>query len=127
MARKAETPQEMLDRTVRELKRRAGPPDVEKAHLAPRWADSATMRENNPFMEVAEVAEVGGYVLTAIRVSDTALKQAPKGAPKVSWGLHDIEDFSALAGGSAGSVEEARRFAYVAYQAAHGVILGGDA
>ena len=127
MATKAETPQEMLNRTVRELKRRAGVPDLEKAQLVAEWADSPTMRENNPFMEVADVAEVDGYILTAIQVSDEALKAAPKGAPKVSWGLHDVEDFSPLAGGTAESLEQAKRFAQVAYQAAHGVILGGDA
>jgi len=127
MATKAETPREMLDRTVRELKRRAGAPDLEKAQLVPAWADSPTMRENNPFMEVADVAEVDEYILTAIQVSDAALKAAPKGAPKVSWGLHEAEDFTPLAGGTAESIEEAKRFAHIAYRAAHGVILGGDA
>lgn len=127
MASKSETPQEMLNRTVRELKRHAGAPDLEKAQLVPTWGDSETMRENNPFMEVADVAEVDSYILTAIQVSGAALKTAPEGAPKVSWGLHHAEDFSPLAGGTAESIEEAKRFAHVAYQAAHGVILGGDA
>ncbi len=117
----------MLNRTVRELKQRAGAPDLAKAQLVPTWADSQTMREANPFMEVAEVAEVDGYILTAIEVSDAALKKAPKGAPKVSWGLHGVEDFAPLAGGTATDIEQAKRFAYGAYQAAHGVILGGDA
>ncbi len=127
MASRSETPREMLDRTVRELKRRAGAPDLEKAQLVPTWEDSATMRENNPYMEVADVAEVDDYILTAIEVSEAALKEAPKGAPKVSWGLHNAEDFSPLAGGTAGTIEEAKHFAHVAYQAAHGVIPGGDA
>ena len=127
MATKAETPHEMLDRTVRELKRRAGKQDLKKAELVPAWADSPTMRENNPFMEVAEAAELDEYILTAIQVSDAALKAAPKGAPKISWGLHEAEDFTPLAGGTAESIEQARQFAQVAYRAAHGVILGGDA
>lgn len=127
MAVTAETPREVLYRTARELRRRAGQPNLGKAQLVPRWADSKTMREENPFMEVAEVAQLVGYFLTAIQVSDAALRQAPSGAPKVSWGLHDVEEFMPLAGGPASSIEEARQFAYVAYQAAHGVILGGDA
>jgi hypothetical protein len=117
-----QTPRETLEAHRCLLKGKAGEPDMQKALLEPTWAVGEA-----PGTEVLEFAHLGVFTLYAAKTTDAQHKQAPKGAARISWSLVSEKANDLLAGGGAASMEDAKEYAYLAYQAAHGFIRGGDA
>ena len=118
-----QTPRETLEAHRRILKGKAGEPDMNKALLEPTWAVGEA-----PGTEVLQYAHLGVFTLYAAKTTEAQHKQAPKGAARISWNLmmsDQANDF--VAGGGAATMEDAKEYAYLAYQAAHGFIRGGDA
>lgn len=117
-----ETPWEILEANRRHLKSKAGDPDPVKAGLVPTWKPGKA-----PGTEAMEMAELGDITLYAARTSEAMHKQAPPGASRISWSIASEASDSIIGGGAAASMAEAKEYAYLAYQAACGVIKGGDA
>jgi len=117
-----DTPRETLEKYRRHLKSKAGEPDLAKAELIPTWTPSKA-----PGSEVMEQAEMGDYTLYAARTTEAMHKQAPPGASRISWSIASEVSDSIIGGGAAASMAEAKEYAYLVYQAACGVIKGGDA
>ena len=97
--------------------------------IEPVWVRGADIMEHNPWMESAEYAEVGNYVLYAIQAQEAHFKQqrAPKGATRTTWSLVIMPQYEDVTGGPANDMAQAKQFARMAYQATQGIILGGDA
>ena len=119
---KPQTPREILEAHRRLLKNKADGLDMAKASLEPRWAVGEA-----PGTEVMQYATLGDFTLYAAKTTEAQHKTAPKGAARISWSLVSAEANDVVAGGGAPSIEEAKDYAYLAYQAAHGYIRGGDA
>ena len=117
-----QTPRETLEAHRRLLKDKAGEVDMKKALLEPIWAVGEA-----PGTEVLQLAHLGALTLYAAKTTDAQHRQAPKGAARISWSLVSEEPDELMAAGGAASIEEAKDYAYLAYQAAHGFIQGGDA
>ena len=117
-----ETPREILEANRRHLKEKAGQPDHAKAEVKPIWQPGEAQGT-----EAMEMAEMGDLTLYAAMTSEALHKRAPKGAPRVSWSIASRKADAIIGGGAAASMEEAKEYAYLTYQAAHGVIKGGDA
>ena len=119
------TPEEEMALVARELKANAETVNEAAAMIEPVWVRGVEMMAVNPFMEAAEYAEIGDYVLYAIKARDSFLKTAPKEAPVASWSLVVMPDHEDVEGGSANDLAQAKKFARMAYQAVQGVILDG--
>jgi len=117
-----ETPREILEANLRHLKAEAGEPNWAKAESKPTWRSAEA-----PGTEAMEMAEMGDHTLYAATTTEETHKHAPKGAPRVSWSIASQKADAIIGGGGASSMEDAKEFAYLAYQAACGVIKGGDA
>lgn len=117
-----QSPREVLEAHRRLLKETAGEPDMERALLEPTWAVGEA-----PGTEVMQFAHLGAFTLYAAKTTQAQHKQAPKGAARISWSLVSEEVNDVVAGGGAASIGDAKEYAYLAYQAAHGFIRGGDA
>lgn len=117
-----QSPREVLEAHRRLLKETAGGPDMEKALLEPIWAVGEA-----PGTEVMQFAQLGVFSLYAAKTTEAQHKQAPKGAARISWSLVSEKVNDVVAGGGAASIGDAKEYAYLAYQAAHGFIRGGDA
>ena len=111
------TPRQILDEYCQDLRRDAGAVDMDGALLKPAWKFS-----DAPGTEWMEFARLGGFELMALKTTDELHAQAPPGAMRISWSLTNTDDEKELAGGEAESREEAKEYAYVAYQAAHGYL-----
>ena len=74
-----------------------------------------------------QYAHLGVFTLYAAKTTEAQHKQAPKGAARISWSLVSEQANDLVAGGGAATMEDAKEYAYLAYQAAHGFIRGGDA
>ena len=117
-----QTPRETLEAHRRILKGKAGKPDMTKALLEPTWAVGEA-----PGTEVMQYAHLGVFTLYAAKTTEAQHKQAPKGAARISWSLVSELADDLVAGGGAATMDDAKEYAYLAYQAAHGFIRGGDA
>ena len=117
-----QTPRETLEAHRRLLKSKAGTPDMAKALMEPSWAVGEA-----PGTELLQFAHLGDFTLYAASTTEAQHKKAPKGAARTSWNLVSEKADDVVAGGGAPSMEEAKEYAYLAYQAAHGFIRGGDA
>jgi len=117
-----QSPRETLEAHRRLLKGKAGEPDMKKALLKPTWAVGEA-----PGTELLQFAQLGHFSLYAAKTTEAQHKQAPKGAARISWSLVSEKINDVVAGGGAASMEDAQEYAYLAYQAAHGFIRGGDA
>ena len=116
------TGREILESNRRHLKSLAGEPDLRKAEQKAEWEQSAS-----PGADLFEIAEMGELRLNAAKTSEETHKKAPKGAWRISWFIRSHKTETVIAMGGADTMEEAKDFAYLAYQAAYGVIKGGDA
>lgn len=114
---KPKSQRQILDEFCEDLKRKAGSGDMEAALLEPEWKDG-----DAPGTEWLEYAEIGPYELMALKTTAALHAQAPPGAARISWSLAIEEGAKELAGGEASSREEAKEYAYVAYQAANGYL-----
>lgn len=117
-----QTDREILEAHRRLLKGKAGAPDMAKAMMEPTWAVGEA-----PGTEVLQLAHLSPFTLYAAKTTEAQHKKAPKGAPRVSWSLVSDKSDDVVAGGGAASINDAKDSAYLAYQAAHGYIQGGDA
>ena len=117
-----QTPREPLEAHRRILKGKAGEPDMKKALLEPTWAIGEA-----PGTEVMQYAHLGVFTLYAAKTTAAQHKPAPMGAARISWSLVSEQANDLVAGGGAATMEDAKEYAYLAYQAAHGFIRGGDA
>ena len=117
-----QTPRDILEAQRRLLKSKAAGLDMAKASLEPYWAVGEA-----PGTEVMHYATLGEFTLYAAKTTEAQHKTAPKGAARISWSLVSAKADDVVAGGGAPSIEEAEDYAYLAYQAAHGLIRGGDA
>jgi hypothetical protein len=117
-----ESPREILEANRRHLKSKAGEPDMAKAELIPIWKPGKA-----PGSEAMEQAELGDFTLYAAKTTEAMHKQAPPGAARISWSIASEVSDSIIGGGAAVNMTEAKEYAYLAYQAACGVIKGGDA
>ena len=117
-----QTLRETLETHRRLLKSKAGGLDMAKALMEPSWAVGEA-----PGTEVLQHARLGDFTLYAAKTTQAQHKKAPRGAARISWNLVSEKANDVVAGGGAPSMEEAKEYAYLAYQAAHGFIRGGDA
>ena len=117
-----QTPRDTLEAHRRLLKSKAGEPDMAKALMEPTWVVGEALGT-----EVMQYAQLGNFTLYAAKTTEAQHKTAPKGAARISWSLVSAKVNDVVAGGGAGSIEEAKDYAYLAYQAANGFIRGGDA
>ena len=117
-----QTPREILEAHRRLLKNRADRLDMAKALLEPSWVVGEA-----PGTEVMQYAQLGDFTLYAATTTEAQHKTAPKGAARISWNLASTTADDVIAGGGAPSMDEAKAYAYMAYQAANGFIRGGDA
>lgn len=116
------TPREIFEASRRHLRSKVETPDLVKAEQQPRWE----VREA-PGTEYAEIAEMGDLTLYAVRTTPEAFATAPPGTLRVSWCIMSEKEDDAIAGGGADSIADAKEYAHLCYQAAYGVIKGGDA
>ena len=116
------TPRDILEATRRHLRSKVQTPDLEKAEQKPVWEVGEA-----PGTEHAEIAEMGDLTLYAVRTTPEVFKTAPSGTLRVSWSILSEEEDSVIGGGGAESIADAKQYAYLCYQAAYGVIKGGDA
>ena len=123
MPSKAEamTTREILETHRRRLKEGAGDVDLDQALRLPVWRSSSA-----PGAELHEEAELGELILYATKTTDAVYRMSPGETWRFAWNVMD-EDGAFVAGGGVDSMEEAREFAYLAYQSYHGFIRGGDA
>ena len=117
-----QTPRETLEAHRRILKGKAGEPDMKKALLEPTWAIGEA-----PGTEVRHIAHLVVFPLSPPKTTSAHQKLPPMGAARISWSLVSEQANDLVAGGGAATMEDAKEYAYLAYQAAHGFIRGGDA
>ena len=116
------TPREIFEASRRHLRSKVASPDPVKAEQLPRWEVGEA-----PGTEYAEIAEMGDLTLYAVRTTPEAFKTAPPGTLRISWCIMSESEDDAIAGGGADSIADAKEYAHLCYQAAYGVIKGGDA
>ena len=109
------TPRQVVEATCRELKEQAAEVDVKAALLDPKWQP-----DDGAGTEWVESARLGPYELMAMKTSAMLHSQAPEGAARISWSVTHEDEDDVLAYGEATTREEAKEFAYLIYQAAHG-------
>jgi hypothetical protein len=115
-------PREIFEASRRHLRSKVETPNPVKAEQQPRWKLGEA-----PGTEYAEIAEMGDLTLYAVRTTPEAFKTAPPGTLRVSWCILSEKEDDVIAGGGADSIEDAKEYAHLCYQAAYGVIKGGDA
>lgn len=118
----ATTYEEMLANSVEVLRSLSKKKDVTQADKVPDWFVEDEYLAENPHVEQILCAEMDHYVLYASVMKDEALVDAPPDAPKVSWAINTMPQNEVITGGPAKDIEQAKRFAWIAYQAANGVI-----
>ena len=118
----ATTYEEMLANSVEVLRSLSKKTDVEQADKVLAWFVEDEYLAENPQVEQIVCAEMDHYVMYASVMKDEALADAPPDAPKVSWAIHTMPDNEVITGGPAKDIEQAKRFARIAYQAANGVV-----
>ena len=118
----AATYEEMFANSVEVLRSRSKKTDVEQADKVPDWFVEDEYLAENPHAEQILCAEMDHYVLYASVMKDEALVDAPPDAPKVSWSINTMPENEVITGGPAKDIEQAKRFARIACQAANGVV-----
>jgi len=117
-----DTPREVLEANRRHLRSKVETPDPVKAAQVPVWKVGEA-----PGTEYVEIAEMGDLTLYAARTTEELHSKAPSGASRVSWSITSEKADAVIGGGGAATIEEAKEYATLCYQAAYGVIKGGDA
>ncbi len=116
-----DTPLEVLEANCQHLKSKAGTPNQARAALRPVWHLGQA-----PGTDAIEMAELGDLTLYAAITSADVHRNAPEGVSRISWSIASEKADSIIGGGAAGDMDEAKQFAYTAYQAAHGVVKRKD-
>ncbi len=114
-----DTPREIFEASRRDLRSKVETPDPVMAEQQPRWKVGEAPG--------TEYAEMGDLTLYAVRTTPEAFATAPPGTLRVSWCILSEQEDDVIAGGGADSIADAKEYAYLCYQAAYGVIKGGDA
>ncbi len=122
-----ETPEQMLMRTLELLRQYGEPPDEMKAREIAEWEPDVEELQQNPHMKEIHFAEFDDYILFVSVPKKSTLARMPPGTPKMSWSIHTMPENVAIGAGTAGTVEQGKRFAEIAYRAVYGVEYRGDA
>lgn len=118
------TPRQAVEATCRKMAADAEEIDMKAALLDPHWLPGEA-----PHTEWMEKAILGPYELMVLKTDMMLHSQhGPEGAVRISWSLAHDDEPAPITGGPATTKEEAKEFAYLAYQAVNGyhTISGRD-
>lgn len=109
------------------LKNQGKVPDEMRTREIAEWELDEDELKESPYMAQIHVAEMDDYILYVAVAKAETLKRMPPGTAIMSWSINTMPANEAVIGGSADTVEQAKRFAEIGYQVIYGGSWSGDA